>query len=307
MDRVLYGVSGNYMDVTYICWKKLVIDGRLCIPVTDPARGEYFGDPLPGILKHIKIGEQIWSHQESVNIPFNCPKNIETYRENWWKSTGQYISDSRTRLNQLHEHLCINWGKIQDEYPEQLLAMTYIKKDDIVLEIGGNIGRNSCVIGTILSDSSNLLVLESSPNHAIQLKHNREQNYLNFRIVPAALSAQRLMQREWITKPVVETIPEGWSEITTINYEELQNIFGKKFNVLVLDCEGAIEHILNDYPQILNNIETIIIENDFTELAPGKKVHEQFRKSGLEPIFNQSGGWGPFYNIFFQVWKKIQK
>ena len=82
-------------------------------------------------------------------------------------------------------------------------------------------------------------------------------------------------------------------------------IFPKKFNVLVLDCEGAIEPILTDYPEILDNIDKIIIENDFTELAPGEKVHRQFRNAGLEPIYSQSGGWGPFYNIFFQVWKRI--
>jgi len=48
----------------------------------------------------------------------------------------------------------------------------YIKPNDCVLEIGGNIGRNSCVIGKLLSDSRNLLVVESDPESVYKLEEN---------------------------------------------------------------------------------------------------------------------------------------
>lgn len=68
------------------------------------------------------------------------------------------------------------------------LIKNEIRPDDVVLEIGGNVGRNSCVIASILKDSSNLVVIESSQEIATQLNENRELNGLNFSIVSKALS-----------------------------------------------------------------------------------------------------------------------
>ena len=60
------------------------------------------------------------------------------------------------QLSDLHSKLKLNYGNFSEEYPEQEMAVMYIKPDDIVLEIGGNIGRNSCIIGSLLNDSKNL-------------------------------------------------------------------------------------------------------------------------------------------------------
>ena len=40
------------------------------------------------------------------------------------------------------------------------MSVIFINPNDCVLEIGGNIGRNSCVIGKILNDSNHLLVID---------------------------------------------------------------------------------------------------------------------------------------------------
>ncbi len=54
---------------------------------------------------------------------------------------------------------------MSDEYPEQFLTVRFIKPDHCVIEIGGNIGRNSCVISKFLNNSNNLLVIESDPKY----------------------------------------------------------------------------------------------------------------------------------------------
>jgi hypothetical protein len=53
------------------------------------------------------------------------------------------------------------------------MEVMFINPDDCILELGGNIGRNSCVIGTILKDSNNLLVIESDPLSVLKLKINK--------------------------------------------------------------------------------------------------------------------------------------
>jgi len=45
-------------------------------------------------------------------------------------------------------------GNIQTEIPEQLMTMKHLHPDDCVLELGGSIGRNSCVINSILTDKT---------------------------------------------------------------------------------------------------------------------------------------------------------
>ena len=78
-------------------------------------------------------------------------------------------------LSNIHNEIIINHGNKYDEYPEQLMSIMFIKSDDCVLEIGGNIGRNSCVISKILNDSNNLLVIESDPLSVSKLEENKIQ------------------------------------------------------------------------------------------------------------------------------------
>ena len=46
-------------------------------------------------------------------------------------------------LNKIHNTFKIKYGSFNEEYPEQEMACMFIKSNDYVLEIGGNIGRNS--------------------------------------------------------------------------------------------------------------------------------------------------------------------
>lgn len=302
--KVYYGANNQYVDVTYICQKKLVQNGRLSIPKTDPERAKIFGDPLWGVLKNIKIEETIYGPNDEIDIPFDSLP-LENFRKNWWNETGKFLDSPQEKLARLHEHICLNHGNMRDEYPEQLMAMTYILPEDTVLEIGGNIGRNSCIIASILDDDRRLVVLESCAEYAKQLEDNRNQNYFNFHIEASALSKVPLIQRNWNTF-VSQVVPEGYTKVNTITFNELTEKYGLEFNVLVLDCEGAIYQILKDQPDLLDTIELIIIENDFTEIEKKEFVHTFFEKSGFQPVHTQAGGWGPCYSCFFQVWRKFE-
>jgi len=76
------------------------------------------------------------------------------------------------------------------------------------------------------------------------------------------------------------------------------------FNVLVVDCEGALYYILKDELEFLNCFETIIIENDFLIFTHKKIVNEEFKRYNFKPIYKMSGGFGHCYNCFYEVWKK---
>ena len=206
-------------------------------------------------------------------------------------------------LLKIHNELIINNGNKNDEYQEQLMFVMYINPDDCVLEIGGNIGRTSCVIGKILNDSRKLLVIETDPNFVSMLEDNRNINSLNFAIEGSAISKVPLIQNQSITKPIIlnETIPENWKIINTISWNDLKNKYNMNFNVLVVDCEGALYYILKEEPNFLVGIETIIIKNDFTDLNHKKFVDEEFIRYNLTQVYIKSCGVEP---CFFEVWKK---
>ena len=200
------------------------------------------------------------------------------------------------KLQEIHSKLKIKYGSLLDELPEQEMAIKYIKKDSKVLELGGNIGRNSLVIASILDDDKNLVVLESDTKTAKQLSHNRNLNKMNFHVETGALSKTKLMQQGGglgeIT--VIGTqLKDGYNWVDNITVDELNKKYKLKFDTLVIDCEGCLYSILKEMPELLTNITTIIMENDYTD-----EQHKIFINKILkENLFTRVYG-------SFEVWQK---
>ena len=184
------------------------------------------------------------------------------------------------------------------------MAVRYLTGKENVLEIGGNIGRNSLVIASILNNS-NFVTLECDTNISAQLVENRDLNNFNFHVESSALSKRRLIQKGWDTM-VSDNLLDGWQSVNTITLDELYAKYGINFDTLVLDCEGAFYYILMDMPEILNNINLIIMENDYNVLSKKTYVDDILKQNNFYRDYVECGhyGWGPCYNNFFEVWKK---
>ena len=213
------------------------------------------------------------------------------------------------KLTDLHSKLKLIHGDFSEEFPEQEMSAMYIKPDDIVLELGGNVGRNSCIIASLLNDSKNLVVFESNVAVAQQLKENRDLNNLNFHIEDCAISKCDLYQKDWDTLPMNYINPNidfaKWTKIKTLTWGDIKNKYNNiSFNTLVADCEGALYFILRDEPTFLENFKKIIIENDFYVLNFKLAVDEEFKKFNFKRVYVKGGGWGPCEEYFYEVWEK---
>ncbi len=223
--------------------------------------------------------------------------------------TFSSIVDSKAadeKLREIHSKLSIKHGDFSLEYDEQKMNVMFLPKDAKVLEIGGNIGRVSCVTASILTHQDNLVTLESHPVYAKQLQENRDLNGLNFHIEASALSKVPLIQAGWNSMPSEVLLP-GYIWVKTISFAELQKKYNIEFDTLVADCEGALYYILRDDPDILKNIKLILIENDFLEQEHLDFVHNLFRQNGFEAVYSQRCEWCrmfPSFEYFFQVWKR---
>tara|TARA_A100001015_G_scaffold308367_1_gene405884 strand:- start:1576 stop:2475 length:900 start_codon:yes stop_codon:yes gene_type:complete len=298
--EILYGIENNYIDVTNICKKYLKINNIIRIYSGDCTRAIFFGDPANGILKHIivKIKNKTHKFNDSVVIDINL------------KSREVKSFNVDVRLNELQSNLKINYGSFLQEFPEQKMAVEFLTGKEKVLEIGGNIGRNSLIIASILENKKNLLTLESNPHIGNQLNENKNINNLNFNVEVSALSSSKLIQSiiGWETK-ISNTLPHGFCWVNTISYNELLNKYNINFDTLVLDCEGAFYYILKDFPNILDNIRLIIVENDYADISQKNYVDnilisKKFRKIHCEALPNGRLMGFECTDFFYEVWKK---
>jgi FkbM family methyltransferase len=301
--KIYYGITNNLIDVTDICTTKLKSNNIITIPYGDSSRAHYFTDPLFGVHKKIfiEINGNVSEYDEFVQVIINTLNNTVNTALNTKLNTND--NELNNKLVNIQSKLNIKYGSFNDELPEQTMAVKYLSGNEKILEIGGNIGRNSLIIASILKNSANLVTLESDINIANQLRENRDLNNFNFHIECSALSNRKLIQHGWDTKPS-DTLLEGYNWVNTITLEQLTSKYNIEFDTLVLDCEGAFYYILMDMPNILNNINLIIMENDYHDLSHKIYIDDILTKHKFNIDYVRSGGWGPCYNNFFEVWKK---
>jgi FkbM family methyltransferase len=313
--KIFYGYDDqHYINVTSVIFDKCFKDNVLVIPKEDRQRCDIVGfDPYPGILKHILIVDYNkhsykFSHTQECKLQFDAIiKQLQEYHpKDWWNRVGKHMIDPKERLEALHRHLYFEHGNWLDEYPEQLLAVKYIKEDAKVLEVGGNIGRNSLIISTILKDPSQLVVMECDANTVTTLKQNLERNQYNTHVEPSALSYSKLLQHKWDTIPLSEAKEEhkNWKEVPTITFEEVEKKYHIQFDTIVADCEGSLYYVLKENPSMLDNIRMIIMENDYHDMDHKQMVDAILYLKGFARCYHMRGGWGPFQDFFYEVWTK---
>ena len=185
------------------------------------------------------------------------------------------------------------------------MAVRYLTGKEKVLEIGGNIGRNSIVIARILEDDRNLVSLESNIQFSNILIENKLLNNLHFHVEPSALSKRKLIQHPgcWTTH-ISDHLIEDHVWVNTIDLDQLNQKYNIVFDTLVLDCEGAFYYILMDMPEILSNIHLIIMENDYQVFEHKQYVDEILIKNNFYVDYKECGGWEPMFSSFYEVWKK---
>jgi FkbM family methyltransferase len=309
--KFYYGYNENYVDVTdKIAY--FIQDNYLYIPSTDKDRKLIFGDVYINKIKNIKI---IFDNNDILFININQAYQCELSQEkiNYYKSICkcEYIIDMTPNIfvDKIHQKCILNkrydddtW---EDEYPEQILCAAFIPKEAKVLELGSNIGRVSMIIATKLENSKNLVTLETDFDNYLVLEKNRIINSFNFNSVNAAISKRRLIQKDWNTYPSEIDVP-GFTSVPIITFEEIENKYKIKFDTLMCDCEGALYYILMDFPNLLDNINLIIIENDFLDINQKIYIDEKFREKGFNIFFSMNGGFDhhPCRNNFFEVWKR---
>ena len=198
------------------------------------------------------------------------------------------------------------------EIPEQIIAFEYIHPEDKVIEFGGSIGRNSCVINSLLCNKSNHVVVEPSPYELSTLQTNRDSNGLAFQIANCAVSKIPLFSRAWstYTHKVKNSIP-----VKTVTWKEFQSTYQIAFNTVVADCEGALVSMIEDFPEMLHGVSKIILEHDFLNRDQMSAFYEQMEQERFTCVckYLKTSAFAPGMDwpdgvkedpVFVSVWKR---
>jgi FkbM family methyltransferase len=307
--KILYGTKRKNIDVTNICFNKLFNNNIITIPSDDSIRIEYFSDPNFEKKKMIYLvfGRNIIEYNEDFIIQISLLNNaISSINAINQKCCPLVITDNgiiECNLSKIQSKLKLNYGSFLEELPEQKMVTRFLNGQEKVLEIGANIGRNSLIIASIVG-SDNFVTLECDENIAKQLEENKNLNNFNFQIEVSALSKKKLIQKGWDTFQS-DVVLDGFKPVNTITFNELKEKYNINFDTLVLDCEGAFYYILSDMPEILSNINLIIMENDYHNIEHKQYVDNTMIQNNFVKVYSEVGGWRPCFNSFFETWKRL--
>lgn len=325
MLSISYGVKNKTIDITSFVYTNCIKDLIIYIPKDDNKRAFLFGDPFFGIVKSIFIknnmDEEI-EYNDTVDI-FIDVKSNNIYTNKIF--IPGYILDIYVDykidylLANIHKRLNLKYGDLMEEYSEQKMVVKYLTGNEKVLEIGGNIGRNSLIIAYLLKEkgNNNFVTLECDVSTAKLLCENRDLNNFNFHVEVSALSKNKIFQKKWVNnsetaytieldKSVIDL--SDFIEVKSISWDQLVNKYQINFDTLVLDCEGAFYYILLTMPEILNNIKLIIMENDYLDIGKKEYIDEILKQNHFCIEYTECGPlitqFRPCYTNFYEVWKK---
>ena len=311
MFTIKYGTLDRNIDITSISYETLMKNNIIRIPRSDTSRAMIFTDPTPGIKKDIIVffNDERKSYNDTTEVYIDTINGkIYTIGEVIPKHIADvYPEIIANTLILIHRIVPLKHGWFLNEFPEQKLAVTFLTGNEKILEIGSNVGRNTFVMSYILNKKNNnkLVSLESNNDVFKKLVENKNATNLNCFLENAALSKRNLIQNPFLWNTIVsDEVLEGYQKVNTITFDELEKKYDITFDTIVLDCEGAFYYILLDMPEILNNINLVIMENDYDDIEHKKYIDSVLKEKGLSVIYSEGDGWGPCADNFYEVWKR---
>jgi len=181
------------------------------------------------------------------------------------------------------DSLWLSINGIHEKFETDLVKQE-IKKGDVVIDIGANIGYYTLIFAKLVGDTGKVFAFEPDPTNFELLRKNIEANgYKNVMLNQKALSdkegkvALTLIKQNTAGHHIssAQQAPKNSIQVDTITADDYFKNFDHKIDFIKMDVEGAESKVLNGMTNLLrNNVDLKMM----VEYNP-----DGIRNMGLEP------------------------
>jgi FkbM family methyltransferase len=254
-----------------------------------PKKNDKFYENITNYIKKYEWVILLINVKNMSDINFNKMLSLPAYRQFYYVYYGIiYLIISEKSHIEIPEFklLDVNNKEVSNmsrEKKEQQYLKSILDQDDIVLQLGGNIGT-SCILVDKLTNGKNVCV---EPNKKLisTLEKNKKKNNSRFDIIFGTISkkTQKLVTTENDDNLANYVVDENSNlkgeNVNNYDFHELNKKY--KFNVLFADCEGCITSFLKDYPESLKYFKKIVFEIDYIFYVDYKPVFQTLAEYGF--------------------------
>ena len=168
----------------------------------------------------------------------------------------------------------------------------YLSEKNKILEIGGDNLKTAFVLTQYKTNY--LVKLEHDPELAKQMLHIKTSNNIRCHIENSILTQRQLIHKNFYM----------YQNVNIITMKELSKKYDIVFDTLLLNCEDDFYYILQDVPEILNNITLIIMENRYNNISYKNYIDMVLKKNNFYVDYVLCGGpsSGCCFDNFYEVW-----
>jgi FkbM family methyltransferase len=197
-------------------------------------------------------------------------RNLNSNLTSYFKSDFVEINGHKMLLDAKDPlHLLIN--KVYEEFETEIVKKL-IKKGDIVLDVGANIGYYTLIFAKLVGDKGRVYAFEPEPKNFVLLTKNIELNqYQNVMLVQKALS-----DKEGIIKlnlledntaghfiGSVTKNNENSIDVSVTRLDEYFNDYDGTINFIKMDVEGAESGVIQGMIKLLQKINHLTMMVEF--------------------------------------------
>lgn len=199
------------------------------------------------------------------------------------KSNSAFVQGHKMFLDP-RDSLNLSIDGIYEEYETELVKKE-IKRGDVILDLGANIGYYTLIFAKLVGESGKVFAFEPDPDNFALLKKNVENNgYQNVVLINKAISDKTGKLKLYINKEDnkgdhrIHDWHDGREsiEIESIKLDDYFKNYNGKIDFIKMDIQGAEFEAVQGMFHLLNNNQNVKILSEFWPVG--------LKRSGVEPL-----------------------